>query len=442
MIQLIRRPDQYTPSGNPVIFQVESNNPDLAHFKVKVSDTATGALLNQLAIHPTPNYQSGSYVDLSKILDNTVRYELNTDSFSLVTPITRTVRGYDVSVEEILVQNGVLVTGATLNDSGYVFSANLGRITAHNFQQVAYVINQSSIARFLTLKPNYSKVNDVSSEYLYLIHDGSFSNLFVRVRTFNASGVVESIQEELDLSFQAHRLNVSPKSLTDSSSLDFSGVSYYVVDLVDHMGVARSEERVYLYEPLPCNLEVINVLFVNSLGGLDSYQFAAPQDSINVTRTMMKKNTFGLNEDGVYTDMYQNVYNASDVVLNSTVVTSTKMYSRALSDEEARWLAELYISRQVFIELPDGALVPAILKDTSYQIQRARYMSGQLNTISIDLTLSDGILPAGVTAYSSRRSSIEFIDSQMNALVLNIPGYGINPQTGRHYSSNYSQNYR
>jgi hypothetical protein len=44
--------------------------------------------------------------------------------------------------------------------------------------------------------------------------------------------------------------------------------------------------------------------------------------------------------------------------------------------------------------------------------------------------------------YSSKTSNLELIDSQMNAVVLNLPSYMITPDSSRHYSVNYCHNYR
>lgn len=448
MITVVTKPNQFTPAGNPIIWQVSSSSNSIVYFKVILTDSETSSVINQLNIFPTPDYPNGSYIDLSKLLQNVVRWELNNDSYTLVQPISKTVRGYKIDVTEMNLSGGVMVSGDTFNDSNnisYVFNSELGRITRQNYLQVKYVINQTSKAQFLTNSPNFKKVNDISPEFLYLMQDGSFTNLFARVRTFDSSGqIIDSLSEPINdlTTYQAYRLNVSPKSLKDSSNVDFTNVSYYVVDVVDSSSIAQTEERVYMYEETPCYLEYVNVLWVNSLGGVDSYQFIAPQDSINVTRNTMKRNTFGINSEGIYSDINGGIYNPSEVILSNQVSSNTRMVSKHLSDEEAYWMQELYMSKQVFVELPDGSLVPCMLNGSSYSIPRVKYNRGSLNTITIELTLADGVIPAGVSAYSTTRSSIEFIDSQMNAIVLNIPGYSITPTPTRSYSQNYSNNYR
>ncbi|GAA4326166.1 hypothetical protein [Flaviaesturariibacter amylovorans] len=448
MISVVTKPSTFSPSGNHLIWQVSSSDPNLVYFKVKVSEAESGGIINSLNIFPTPAYQNGSYIDLSKLLQNVVMWEVNTDSYLLVAPMAKLVRGYQIEITEVTNVGGVLTDGDVFTDDdaiSYIFNAELGRIERSTLTQGKYVVNQSSTAQFLTGKPNYNKVNDINAEYLYFLQDGSFSNLYARVRTFDGSGsIVDSVTtalEDLD-TYQAYRLNVSPKSMKDSSNLSFEGVGYYVVDIVDQSAIARSEERVYFYEEADCAYDYVNVLWINSLGGVDSYQFIAPQDTINVSRNSMKRNTHAINAEGVYSDQSGGIFNPSDVIISNNTTTTTRMVSLHLSDAEAYWLQELYRSKQVFVELGSGELVPAMLNGTSYQIPRGKYNRGSLNTMSIELTMADGVIPAGVTAYATTRSSIEFIDSQMNAIVLNIPGYGINPNTGRSYSTNYSQNYR
>jgi hypothetical protein len=56
------------------------------------------------------------------------------------------------------------------------------------------------------------------------------------------------------------------------------------------------------------------------------------------------------------------------------------------------------------------------------------------------VTLAEGIIPTGASAYSTSGTSISFIDAQMNALAMNLNGYGINPVfSGRQYSNQYDQ---
>jgi hypothetical protein len=106
-------------------------------------------------------------------------------------------------------------------------------------------------------------------------------------------------------------------------------------------------------------------------------------------------------------------------------------------------LLELFTSKQIFVELPDTVLAPALLNNTTYSIPRLRYNKGNLNTIS-EFTMAGGIIPTGVQAYSRRVSSIEFIDSQMNTVQNNLPGWNItvsNPKPNQYDDEDYGHTY-
>lgn len=451
MLTILKRPEKFTPSGNSIIWQIESDNANIIGFKVELYDNETSSLIDILNIYPTPQTPNGSFLNLSRLLSNVVNWEVNNDSLKLVVPIYKTIRAYRLKITERIVNttSGLIEDGSVYNnlsDVNYIFNAKLGRIAANNFLQVKYVINSASVTSFLTNKPNHSKVNNISAEHLYFMQDGTVSGLQVRIRTYNGSGSL--IDTEVQLipnqgQYKMYRINCSPKALMDSYNLHFTNVAYYVVDVIDGLANPRTEERVYLYEQNKCHLDYVNLMWVNALGGIDSYQFVAPQDSINVSRFTMKRNTSGINDDGIYSDLNNGVYLPSDVIIDNDVTTVTKVTSQEINDKEAYWFAELFYSKQIFVELPDTTLVPALLNNTSYSIPRLKYNRGNINTISIEFTMAQGIIPAGVQAYSSRTSSIEFIDSQMNSLVNNLPGYDItsNTDTDNYSDDDYTQNY-
>lgn len=453
MIQILKRPEKFSPSGNSVVWQINSNQPNIGYFIVKLYDDATNSIISQFNISTSPLTPSGSFINLSRILQNVVRWEVNNDSTKLVVPMQKTVRAYRLTITERVLNTltGEMEDGDTyedLNDISYVFNAQLGRITAHNFLQVKYVVNSASVASFMTNKPNYAKVNDISAEHLYIMQDGTVPELHARVRTYNGSGSL--LTTELEIlnglnQYKQYRLNVSPKSLKDSSNINFAGVAYYVVDIVDSLLTPVTEERVYLYEKVQCHLDYVNLLWVNRLGAIDSCQWLAPQDTVNINRFMMKTNTERINSEGIYSDMNGGVYNPSDVILNNVTTTVTRVTSKELTDAEAYWLQELFTTRQLFVELTDGALAPALLNNTTYSIPRLKYIRNSLNVISIDFTMAEGIIPSGVQAYSTKASSIEFINSQMDTIQNNLPGYNIsvNDNVERVYNPNeYGHDYK
>lgn len=145
----------------------------------------------------------------------------------------------------------------------------------------------------------------------------------------------------------------------------------------------------------------MNILWVNSLGGVDSYLFVNPQDSLTVTRNSVKKNTWKIH-DGIYTDVIDSIYNVSDEIFNTNSVVTIKAYTRFLEQtDEVYWLAEMIASKQLFLELTNNKLVPTSVTNNTFTYQRQKYLSGAVNVMQFDFTLPENIIPG----LSSKRLS-------------------------------------
>ena len=148
----------------------------------------------------------------------------------------------------------------------------------------------------------------------------------------------------------------------------------------------------------------------------------------------MKSNIYNINSDDEYSDINDTVFNPSDKIISNKPTTVTRVTSKELTDAESYWLQELFRTKQLFIELSDSSLACALLNNTTYQIPRLKYRRNELNTISIDFTLAEGIIPTGAHAYAIKKNSLEFIDSQMDSIDDNLPNYEITIDGDTDYS--------
>lgn len=397
MITILKKPEKFTPSGNPVIWQIETDNADILYFKVSVYENSTNTLINSLDIYPTPDLQNGSYVDLSKLLDNAVNWEVSNDIESFAKGLSKPVIGYRVKIEEKVIVNNSVVTGATyedVNDVNYVFSANLENIAFNYFDHNEYVVKSSNTnVKFLTYKPDFGLMNKATTEFLHFMTDGS-EPIQVQTIYYNADGTVnDTFLTPVTGDEKMFRLNIAYKALKNEFSLmmtDGMSISFKVVDMYDN---PKTEKRTYLYKDVECHLEMVNVLFLNSFNCVDAYQFVNPTESLNATRTSIKKNPYNIDGDGNYTNTTDDMYNVSDEVLNSSSQLTVKVHTRILKDKEVFWLGELVTSRQWFIELSDMMLVPVTLLNNTYTYQRQRYLKGNVNVMQFDLQFARGFIP-------------------------------------------------
>ena len=430
MIEVIQKPRKYSPSDNPIILQIESSFPEnvFLYFIVEIFEATSNSLITATEIFPKPNYRIGSDINLSKIISHAVKWQVDNDIEKAFVPMTKTLLKYKIKITERGIVSGSIAdlsSPYTLPDTFTIWNAEIDSYSFSRFVYSRYVISNSSPAKFLTYKPNDSYVDDFSSEQLYFMHDG-ISELTMQIKTYdmdnnllNSYGAgLTGLPNNIMYAFK-----VSPKSLSRTLLVDFTDVVYYTVCLLDEDQNIRSEIRKYNYRKTPCNVDPQNLLWVNSLGGIDSYTFVNVEARNNITRNTIKKNPYKLT-DGLYTDREENIVNASEEIIDVTQQGSYTTYTQHITDAESIWLNELFKSNQVFIEVADGSLIPIIVTNTSYQILKQRLNKSAINSTQITYTINGALIPQGTIALGGlfannerkayfRRSTCGLIDSGM-----------------------------
>ena len=394
-ITIVNRPNLFTPAGSPIVWQVSTDNEDILYFRAEVIDDETEATINTLDIFPTPDLVDGAFVDLSKLMANAVSHQLDNE-ITLVSPMLKPVRKYRLKITERALVSNVVTDGDSYDDEddvNYVFNAMFDVISFNAFDDNDYVIKSSNpYAKFLTAKPQANNVNMASTEYLYFMQHGNDS-LSVQIKEYDSTGtLVNTINEPITDMTTMYRLNVSPKMLKLVYSRTLTEGQYYTVQITSSSLAAKSEIRRYNFTKKDCMKELVNLHWVNSFGGVDSYQFINPQATMNVNRTNIEKNPFTL-KDGIYSNIHDNIYNTSREVIERKPSNRVAVWSEILTNSEVDWLGELVASKQVYVELTDGKLVPVMLGNTSYKYQRQRYLQGQVNVMQFDFEFGDNYMP-------------------------------------------------
>lgn len=188
------------------------------------------------------------------------------------------------------------------------------------------------------------------------------------------------------------RIQTSPKQLKANSITGFTNGGTYSIKLKDDFGNVLTETKNYVYQDTDCNLEYVNIAFTNSIGGIDSYQFINPQQSLVITKLKVKKDNLNLDSSTPY--LTNGIYNESDKTYHTSSKTNFKVYTKTLSDSESNWLTELVNSKNIWLELTDGNLLPIQLETSSYTIQKKKYTREDVNQYQFEFSLSDNYLPA------------------------------------------------
>src|SRR6218665_895399 len=400
-IQLLKSPQLYTPSGNPINFVVSSTASNVNGFMAYVLNTSNNLIASKNLvlrpdfIGPTNSIAVG---DFQTILDSVVKYDIDNNN-TLSTGFNRPVIDYKVVfVEKIFGTGsfaGQLVDGASYSTGVFnTWDASLDRVSFNSFTYSNYYVDSiSGSKKFLTSKPDNSEVNPESTEYLYFLQNG-IPGLKMRVDIYNSNGsIISGLSYSIpNLStYKMHRLNVSPRVITSNGG-SLTNASYYKVYLSGTSSV-YSEVRTYKYNSgANCNVYPVNILFVNNYGGIDSYQFVNTTPTKNINKTTIRKNTW-LPEVTGYTDIVNKVFNPSEEIVSVDYTFSYSVYSRFLTDYESRWLTQLFNSKQVYVEFPDNRVLPVMVEDSSYQLMYANNNKDRFPYITFRFKTSEGIAP-------------------------------------------------
>lgn len=192
----------------------------------------------------------------------------------------------------------------------------------------------------------------------------------------------------------AIRLHSSPKAIIENEFVTgFTENQTYTIQLKHPVTNAiLSDKMTYTYNALQCNLEAVNVLWINSLGGVDSIQLINPQTTTTTTRLNITKNNINPYSDTPY--ITNGVFNQKEQTYGTSTKANVKLYTLELSNELADWLVDMVKSKQHYFELSTGQLMPVQLVTNNYNIQHKKYLNNKLNQFQFEFQFDENILPS------------------------------------------------
>ncbi|QEC78761.1 hypothetical protein [Mucilaginibacter ginsenosidivorax] len=328
-------------------------------------------------------------------------------SANIVDSTSAILQAYKLKVTEKLYGDAGIVDGSTLT-SGlfYVFNGLIDKISFSQYDYKNFVVTATgSTTNFLTNKPQISNVYRTSTEYLYFLNDGIPGYLSYNFYGFNNSPIGSVSYSLSGHTTGATRVDISPNVIDTAYGLNLGGEfgdmfdtpfgsnynistsNYFTVGVTDLSGNTKSVLRTYILKDTGCKNVPVQIMFANQLGGYDSLMMFNPRETIDVTKTSLTKNPLTLNS-GVYTDNFNNVFNDESEVINVQSVSTFKVISDALRDNEAIWLKELIKSPKVFIRLRNGMFYPITVTNLNYPVQQKRY-STSLIRLELTFTIND-----------------------------------------------------
>lgn len=419
-------PQFYTPAYNPVLFLISSTYSQVLYFNIQVKDVDTNTRVINDRAYVSPITPFSAHYNISDIARDLVTWQINNDG-RLFNPVQSSVRELQLLVSDYgVVGNTMSQLGATHTSSTFfVWNGDLPRHKFTDFDYLDYVLTNSTTSsdpiKFLTTKPNYSYVNNYSRDFLYYLKRENVEAHYVQYRELTAtmSLLRTWTYEIISYTQSMMRLDVSPKALRywwDNDNPDvpptfLTPATYYSVHLENSAGATVSEVKYFKYEPEPdCGLDIVNILWQNSLGGIDSYQFIQPVQTRNVERFNIVRNPYQYDASGYYADNYNNIYHDRERVIHNNPSSEWKMWTRVMTDAENNWIAGILTAKNWWIELKNGRVYPCQLVESTYTINKQSYqlserLQSQFTFRVLDEFIEDGQIYAGMVSIPTTTST-------------------------------------
>ncbi|SFW91518.1 hypothetical protein SAMN05661012_06789, partial [Chitinophaga sancti] len=375
-ITILQNPYKYTPSKNNIIWSVSSDATNIVYFKVVVYEAVSNSIISNLKIYPSPDNQTGAYINLSLILRSYAKWEfkpIHVPTSELVDNFEKNLFAYKIVITEKLSSSGNIIDGTSYtSDTCYVFNGKLDPITFKTYNQNKYLVQSGRVVNFLTSKPDNVRVNDSSFESLHFLHNDSAEVITGKYEFYDKNNnLLYTHYEAIDQGDERilYRINCSLKHLKIAvTNVNFSNVAYYDVAMVDYSQNPLTINRRFIIESLPCHLEPVNLFFVNQFGVFETLQLFNPISTLSTTKQAVQNNPYKLNIEGRIADYDDKLFNIIDEILTVSPEQQIKLSTGILNDGMLKWLSNLLTSEQIVMQVLPDLYVPVLLSDTSYEI--------------------------------------------------------------------------
>jgi hypothetical protein len=208
------------------------------------------------------------------------------------------------------------------------------------------------------------------------------------LQNFTGSTAGEPATTNSTFEFDTNGMIRIQSSIRTLRELGYTGdIDGYSVTITDN-GEPISKTFNYTYCEPECNQRLVNVLWLNSFGAIDTFQFQEPVVTTSTERNSIRRNNANLSASQVY--VTRDAFNAEKYVYNDVTKSSVKLHSNWISNDTAEWLNELYKTKQCWVELNNGQLLPCQIQENSYTVQRNSY--NQIAQVEFNLEFDNNII--------------------------------------------------
>lgn len=131
------------------------------------------------------------------------------------------------------------------------------------------------------------------------------------------------------------------------------------------------------------------LVWLNPFGGYDSQSFGmVSKKTIDLTRKDYQQLNYRINASGEVSYQADNVFYGGKKGFATNGKTRLSMTSHLLNESEYTWLADLFISPEVYILLDTGKFLPVTIGQNTYEFKS--YKNSRLSPLQFDVEFTDG----------------------------------------------------
>jgi len=133
---------------------------------------------------------------------------------------------------------------------------------------------------------------------------------------------------------------------------------------------------------------VYTLVWLNPFGGYESQSFGfVSKKNIEITKKDFTRLNYNLNASGEVTYQSNNVYFGGKRGYGSVVKVKLSLTSHLLTSDEYQWLADLFISPEVYLYDGTGKFIPVTITQTNYEYRT--YQNSKLIPLQFEVEFGD-----------------------------------------------------
>jgi hypothetical protein len=357
-VTIHQQPDNYSISGNPLVWVFSSNQTGQANFSFVIEVRINGVLTETHKVFPESGIRA--HFDASDVA------ERNADTPTLADTYLYDANDYIETLNITIIESygtpPVQIPDASADSSIVVVKGGQRKRDFISYDSSDYI--------FAPEKLWYTKFPRTEKRYIDLSNNNKFSfltdsnNLLGAVELKNSSGgaiqtgnTVQAVRTEVSILNLNNTVLVNDYGLTQNNIDSASYLLFYLNDGAD------SSEELTLYIEDRCLASTSkHIIFMNTLGGLESYTFTKRSTESAKIKSYSIEKQFGYFDDSSDWDYSL----GNNVDFKKTIDNELSLQTDYIAEDEYNWLVKELLSSPVIYLQEDGGLTPIKITDSKY----------------------------------------------------------------------------